>query len=45
MTKFEIKKGWMNTVWRLDDGIVLTMTVKDLKEIISEVTESTESLS
>jgi hypothetical protein len=44
MTKFEIKKGWMNIVWNLSDGIVLNMTVRDLKEILSQISDSSEGL-
>jgi hypothetical protein len=44
MTKFEIKKGWMNIVWNLSDGIVLNMTVRDLKEILSQISDSSEEL-
>ena len=43
MGKFEIKKGWMSIVWKLDDGIVLKMTVGELKEVLSEVSDSFEN--
>ena len=41
---FEIKKGWMNIVMNLNDGINITMTVRDLKEILSQISDSSEEL-
>lgn len=42
MTGYRIKHGFMNVVLSIDDGIVLKMTVKDLREIISDVLEGVE---
>lgn len=40
MGNIKIEKGWMNAVWNLDDGIVLKITVRDLKEMIIDTHKS-----